>query len=563
LLAGARHLEAVFFCRDEILARTPLAAFAKLFSPAFRGNPLADRQLLYEVLLESGADLRIEAHPFPCGPVGGARAVFLEEIVASGRVVYERRGGVPVSISFGTDGWRGVMARDFTFDNVALVARAIAEYLLGTGGHARGVVVGHDRRFLSEHFAATVRDVLLTRGIPVFACPEAVPTPVVAFAVRHYGAAGAVMLTASHNPPEYNGIKFIPENGGPAPPEVTRRIEELIRDLRGTAPGADRAHGACGSLSLVDPRPAYLEHLARVVNLEAVGRAGLRVVVDAMHGAGAGYLEEALSRAGAEVEGLRANRDPLFGGGLPDPAPERLAGLRERIRETGAHLGVALDGDADRFGLVDADGTYLGANQFLPVLYHYLLTVRGMRGPVARTVATTHLLDRIAARFGQPVVETPVGFKYVGRALEEGCILGGEESGGLSLRAHLPEKDGILAGLLAVEIRAVRGRPLAALLQELMDEFGAVASARLDIHTDPATKARVLEALPGFAPERLAGRRVVRRTTMDGVKLVLEDGSWVLIRASGTEPLFRLYAEAQDPGRTRALQGELRRLLGL
>lgn len=468
-----------------------------------------------------------------------------------------------MSISFGTDGWRGIMARDFTFDNVALVARAIAEYLLGTGGHARGVVVGYDRRFLSEHFAATVRDVLLACGIPVYACREAVPTPVTAFAVRHYGAAGAVMLTASHNPPEYNGIKFIPENGGPAPPEVTRRIEEHIRNLGATPPEGDRTGGPGRSLTVVDPRSAYLEHLARLVDLEAVGRAGLRVVVDAMHGAGAGYLEEVLTRAGAETMGLRTHRDPLFGGGLPDPVPERLAGLRERVRETGAHLGVALDGDADRFGLVDADGTYLGANQFLPVLYHYLLSVRGMQGSVARTVATTHLLDRIAARFGQPVVETPVGFKYIGRALEEGCILGGEESGGLSLRDHLPEKDGLLAGLLAVEIRAVRGRPLGALLQELMGEFGAVAPARLDVHTDPATKARVLEALPGLTPERLAGRRVVRRITVDGVKLVLEDGSWVLIRASGTEPLFRLYAEAPDPDRTGALQEEMRRLLGL
>ncbi|MBC7106074.1 MAG: phosphoglucomutase/phosphomannomutase family protein [Firmicutes bacterium] len=466
-----------------------------------------------------------------------------------------------MSISFGTDGWRGIMARDFTFDNVALVARAIGEYLAGTGGQARGVVVGYDRRFLSERFAETVRDVLLARGIPVYTCREAVPTPVAAFAVRHYGAAGAVMLTASHNPPEYNGIKFIPENGGPAPPEVTRRIEELIRRL-GAAPADGRAVPG-RSATVVDPRPPYLDHLARLVDQEAVGRAGLRVVVDAMHGAGAGYLEEALGRAGAEVVGLRTGRDPLFGGGLPDPAPERLAGLRERVRETGAHLGVALDGDADRFGLIDADGTYLGANQFLPVLYHHLLAFRGAVGPVARTVATTHLLDRIAARYGQPVVETPVGFKYIGRALEEGCILGGEESGGLSLRDHLPEKDGILAGLLAAEVRAVRGRPLGALLRELMAEFGAVAPARLDVHTDRATRERVLEALGRLAPERLAGRRVVRRTAVDGVKLVLEDGSWVLVRASGTEPLFRLYAETPDPDGTRALQEEVRRLLGL
>lgn len=469
-------------------------------------------------------------------------------------------------ISFGTDGWRGILAEDFTFDNVRLVARAVARYINAHNLVARGVVVGYDNRFMSERFASEIATVLAEQGITVYLTTRSTPTPVVALAVWLQQAGGAVMLTASHNPPEYNGFKFIPEYAGPALPHITSEIEDNIRELQGPgATGADSGSvSAKADVITIDPYSDYADHLASLVDLSAIGEARLKIAVDPMYGAGVGYLEGLLTRAGAEVLSIHSKRDPLFGGRLPEPTAKTLQELRQTVLEGGAQLGLALDGDADRFGIIDANGVYITPNQFLPLLYYHLLTCRGLQGPAARTVATTHMLDCMAGRRGLEVFETPVGFKYIGQCLlEQGAIVGGEESGGLSIQGHIPEKDGILAGLLAAEIVAVHGKSLTALLEEIAEEYGPLYSERLDVHTSPDEKERVLELLKGFQPEELAGHRVVEQSSVDGLKLLLERGAWMLIRASGTEPLFRIYVEAGSQGEIKEIQAATRSLLGL
>lgn len=462
-------------------------------------------------------------------------------------------------IKFGTDGWRGIIARDFTFANVERVAAAVAAYLHEAGVAAKGVVVAYDNRFLAEHFAATVAEVLRRWGIPVYFPARSVPTPTAAFAIKKLGTGGAVMLTASHNPPEYCGIKFIPEYAGPALPEVTSRIETLI----GEQPEAPVVSSPA-PLYEFDPREDYFRHLLGLIDGEMIRRAGLKIIVDPMFGAGSGYLEAILERLGARVTTIHNWRDPLFGGGLPDPVPGRLGELREQVLASGAHLGLALDGDADRLGIIEADGSFVSPNQILALLAFHLLEKRGWRGPLVRTVATTHLLDRIATAYGEKVFETPVGFKYIGAYLRErGCICGGEESGGLSIRGHVPEKDGILAGLLTAEIAATYGKPLRALLEDLTARFGQLVSKRVDYHTTPEEKERVLKELREFNPEEFAREKVVRRNRVDGVKLELANGAWFLIRASGTEPVFRVYVEAPTPEMVDALHEAVRQELKL
>lgn len=467
-------------------------------------------------------------------------------------------------ISFGTDGWRGILAEDFNFDNVRKVARAIGMYILNHGLAARGVVIGYDYRFFSDRFAAEIAGVISSQGIPVRITEQAAPTPVVAYAIKLYNAGGGIMLTASHNPPEYNGIKFIPEYAGPALPHITDEIEGYIRKV--DEAGGEKEHGdnKKAAVTKVNPYADYARHLAALVDMDAIGKAGLKVVVDPMHGAGLGYLENLLMQAGASVTAIRNYSDPMFGGGMPEPAARSLGILREKVADRGAHLGLALDGDADRFGIIDAGGDFITPNQFLPLLLYHLYKVKGMRGPVARTVATTHQLDRVAGGYGQQVIETPVGFKYISQCLtEKGAVLGGEESGGLSVKGHVPEKDGILAGLLAAEIVAVHGKSLAALMEQLAGEYGHLYSERLDVRTSPPEKERVLGLLKDLKPSSLGKRQVTGSKTVDGVKLLLDGDAWVLVRSSGTEPIFRIYVEAGSPEEMKEIQEDMKTLLGL
>jgi alpha-D-glucose phosphate-specific phosphoglucomutase len=465
-------------------------------------------------------------------------------------------------IKFGTDGWRAVMAEDFTFENVKYVVQAIARFLQDHPLRENGVVIGYDNRFLSEHFAAEAAKVLAGNSIKSYLVNRATPTPVTAYAITTHNAAGAIMITASHNPPQYNGIKFIPEYAGPALPDVTDKIEKELEHvmkegiINEMPLKAARGEGLCTEF---DPMPDYIKHIKQLVNLEVICKANLKLVVDPMFGAGIDYLDRIFSQAGCHVVTINNYRDPLFGGSIPEPTAKVLTELKEKVLSEEADLGLALDGDADRFGIIDSNGEYIIPNQVLYMLYYHLLNVRKCRGPVVRTVATTHMLDRMAEKFGYQAEETPVGFKYIGESMRKrGSVLGGEESGGLSIQGHIPEKDGILATLLMAEIRAIHGKTLTGIIKQITDEFGFVISERLDVAVEVKDKERIVKELQDFKPSTFNGQEVVRRINVDGTKIVLEDGSWTLIRPSGTEPLFRIYVEANSPEQLRQIQAEVR-----
>lgn len=448
------------------------------------------------------------------------------------------------SIRFGTDGWRGVMCDEFTLANVELVTQAIAEYVVSEGGSAPRVVVGHDTRFFAEQFAAACGEVLGGNGIIVLMPERPMPTPVIAFAIGQCGADGAIMLTASHNPPTYNGIKFIPSYGGPANPQITERIEDAIARLdysmiRKATSGAWRAE-AC------EPIDAYTAHLESIVDFQAIRSAGLSVVLDVMFGAAQGIMGDILSRAGCEVEAIHESRDAFFGGSMPEPAESNLGELMGRVAAGGVDLGLALDGDADRFGVVEPGGRLLTSNEVLVVLALHMLRKKGMRGRIVRTVATTHLLDVIAEAHGVQCIETPVGFKYVAAEMLAGDVLiGGEESGGLSVAGHVPEKDGLLADLLMCEVVATDDRPLGRIVRDVYAEFGLRVTRRIDVHVASEAKERLLAVLKDAPPDAIGDMALRRVDTMDGVKYTLERDAWTLVRPSGTEPLVRAYIEAR------------------
>lgn len=452
-------------------------------------------------------------------------------------------------IKFGTSGWRGIMAEDFTFANARLVCQAIADYLQAEGLAPRGVVIGYDTRFMSEAFAAAAGEVMAGNGIHSYFSNRDCPTPVVSLAIREGQRAGGINITASHNPPEYNGIKFSPPSGGPAPEAVTRPIEARVNML---SPGdvkilpLDKARTQ-GLVMEMDFRPGYLRHLRTLVDGEVLRRSGLRVVVDVLYGTGRDYLDAFLREAGVEVELLHGYRDPYFGGHRPEPAAAYLKEMAARIPACKAHLGLATDADADRFGVMDSSGRYHEANEILALLLDYLIETRGWEGGVARSVATTHLIDRVAARHGRPVYVTKVGFKHLGEYIHNGqAVMVGEESDGFSMQNHTPDKDGILADLMVAEMVARKGKDLPQLLEDLFAKVGPVYNRRANFSLAPEAKERLLQRLK-TAPARFAGKAVVEHITLDGHKYLLEDDSWVCFRPSGTEPVVRSYFEAPSP----------------
>lgn len=446
------------------------------------------------------------------------------------------------AIHFGTSGWRGVIANDFTFSGVRRAAKAIACHLRSARKHP-AIIVGYDTRFFSEEFALAAAAVLRSERCRVLLCSEPTPTPAIAHAILKGKLDGSVNITASHNPAPYNGLKFSGPDGGPARLEVTRDIERRAAAIQDDA-GSDWRGKSRKDFQLTDPRASYFEQLERMIQFDVLQKASANFVCDAMHGCGAGWLDRILTQDGIPVHSIRGERDVLFEGAGPDPSEENLAALRAAVREKGATAGLATDGDADRFGVVDSNGSFISPNHILGLLFDYLLETRGEKLGASRSVATSHLLDAVARLHGVRIYETPVGFKYVGPLLlENKILLGGEESAGMTIRGHVPEKDGILACLLVAEMIAARGRSLAEQLSDLFARVGREFwPIRMNLHLDEAAQAALPERLRATFAE-FAGRRIQSTIRTDGLKLIFENGDWLLMRPSGTEPVVRIYAE--------------------
>ncbi len=463
------------------------------------------------------------------------------------------------SIQFGTDGWRGIIADDFTFANVCKVTRAIACYLATAYPPHRPVLVAYDTRFLADQFALTAAAILAEAGWTVYLTERDCPTPAIAYSARQLQSAGALMLTASHNPAFYCGIKYIPDYAGPATSEITDQIVAHLCTCS-DAPPSDRH---LERITTFDPRPAYLQFLHRLLDIEKIRAAHLRVKYDALYSTSRGYLDLALRDCGCEVETFHTHRDVLFGGGMPEPEAKQLTQLRAAVQQDQAALGVSTDGDSDRFGIVDEQGNILSANVILLLLTRHLVCNRGKTGAVVRTVATTHLLDQLAYQYGLELLETPVGFKYIGAKMRETQVLiGGEESGGLSILGHIPEKDGILANLLVVEAIAYSGKPLSQLVAEVVaDAGGPLYYHRFDLHLSDRHKAAVLAAFSQTPPQQVAGATVKEVGYKDGIKLYLDNGSWILLRASGTEPLMRVCMETHSLEQQQQIVAHLQQMI--
>ncbi len=471
-------------------------------------------------------------------------------------------------ISFGTDGWRGIVADDFTYANVRVVSQAVAQYLAGRPREGR-VVVGHDTRYCGELFAREVARVLAANARPVLLLDRPCPTQAAAWMVVAREALGGVVVTASHNPPEFNGLKYKPDYGGSASPEIVSALEEevgrvLVSDAVRQMP-IDEAIQQ-GLVELADPRPEYGAQIGRLVDLAAIRRAGLRILHDAMYGAGAGYIADLAGGGASEVAELHCERNPGFGGLHPEPIPPNVDEAMARLRGGGFDLGIANDGDADRVGIFDGEGAFVDQLEVATMLLWHLCENRGWRGPVVRSITTTGRLDILGRHYGCEVEELPVGFKYLGpRMRERDAILGAEESGGFAFRGHIPERDGILSGLMFAEMVALTGRPLVQLRREVAELVGPHAYARRDHHFPredyPQVRERMSHRMKSQPLERVGALKVARVRSDDGYKYWLEDGSWVLVRMSGTEPLMRVYCESSSRERVQelldAFEGEL------
>lgn len=464
-----------------------------------------------------------------------------------------------MSVRFGTDGWRAVISEDFTFANLRLVAQAIADYVLEQQTSEPSAIVGFDTRFLSDRYAAEVARVLAANGVRTWLARADAPTPAVSYAVVEKQATAGVMITASHNPPRYNGMKLKNRFGGSASPSEARRVESLLeRNLQ-------QAHGPNlmdleqalrqDRIIKFDPAWAYYAHLSKLVDLDIISSGELRVVADGMYGSGRGMLGEILARGRTQVHNIRHEMNPGFGGIHPEPIARYLGLLMSTIQAGNWDVGLATDGDADRIGAVDARGNFVDPQRIFALVLRYLLEQRGWRGAVVRTVSTTRLVDRIAAAHNLPLIETPVGFNHIADLmLTRDVVMGGEESGGMSIRGHIPEGDGILLGLLILEVMAAARAPLQEVVQDVLTRFGPAEYQRTDLPLKrPVAKAAMTQWLEQAAPNAIEGVTLERVATTDGVKYYLTDGSWLLIRPSGTEPVLRVYAEAPNQERVKAL----------
>jgi phosphomannomutase len=472
-------------------------------------------------------------------------------------------------IKFGTDGWRGVIADDFTYQNVRYAAQGIANYLRRRKDPK--VIIGYDCRFSADNFATEVARVMAAAKIKTYLTEAPSPTQVSSWTILELKADAAVVITASHNPAIFCGIKYKPEYAGSAPPEVTAELEDEIArviDSDGVSL-ADAARMRDGGLvETIDPRPAYRRQIARMVDLEALRGAGLRILHDPMYGAGQGYLVDLLEGGSTRVDQVRAELNPGFGGVHPEPIPHNLGSTLEIMGSGGYDLCIATDGDADRVGIIDEAGRFVNQLEVYALLMAYLFGVRGLRGPVVRTLTSTSMADRLAELYGVECHEVQVGFKYVGPLMmETDAVMGGEESGGFGFRGHIPERDGLLAGLYFADMIVKTGKPVSRILSDLFAKIGEHYYDRQDVTLDrdnfADVKRRTYERFQAESPAEIAGRKVVKTRSDDGFKFYFDDGSWVLVRFSGTEPLLRIYSEARSRGAVDELIGAMAKLVGV
>ncbi len=472
-------------------------------------------------------------------------------------------------IHFGTDGWRAVISDTFTFHNLRLVSQAIADAIQSDTWHngypvsaqvkPQRMVVGFDTRFLSDRYASEVARVLAANGYEVFLSQADAPTPAISYAVKQLDAIGGVMITASHNAPRYNGIKLKAAYGGSATSEQCRRVEVYLNDneVRGRGPNLmdyDQARSR-GLIQKFNPIPSYYDHLREIIDFDIIGETPQRVVVDSMYGSGRGVIKGILQGTGCEVQEIRGEMNPGFGGVHPEPIARHLGALAGAISTHMGNFGLATDGDADRIGAMDERGNFVDPHKIMALSLQYLVEQRGWRGPAVRTVSTTRMIDRLAKEFEIPIYETPVGFNHIAEyMLKENILIGGEESGGISFRGHIPEGDGVLMGLLLVEMLAKLDTSLFELVENLLSKVGPAFYERKDLRLSrPISKAQMTQRLLENIPISLGGENILETSTRDGIKYLLADDSWLLIRPSGTEPVLRVYAEGRSPKMVKAL----------
>ncbi len=454
-----------------------------------------------------------------------------------------------MSIHFGTDGWRAVISEEFTFENVRVVAQAMADYLKENNQSSDApIVIGFDTRFLSDRFAIAVSEVLAGNDLRVILSRADCPTPVVSYAVRALNAQAGIMITASHNPPRYSGIKLKNASGASASNIETKRVEEKLRVV---GPPKTLSYNDAlkeGLIARTNFFPIYFKHIQELVNVQTIGQGQWRVVTDPMYGAGRGYLRSILTAAGCEVLEIRGEMNPGFGGIHPEPIEKYLFALMAAVRDHHSDIGLATDGDADRIGAVDDAGNFIDPHFIFALTLRYLVDVRNMRGAVVKTISTTQMINLLAEKYELPLYETPVGFNHIADLMQaHDVLMGGEESGGITIRGHVPMGDGILMGLLLVEMMSHYGKSLRELAADLRDELGAFYYARRDLRTQPFSKKDLVARLKNDAPAHMAGLNVVSVNDRDGVKYLFDDSSWLLIRPSGTEPVLRVYSEARSP----------------
>ena len=474
------------------------------------------------------------------------------------------------TIKFGTSGWRGLIARDFTFDAVRLAAQGIADYLNSELLDPRSairdrkpvVILGHDTRFLGREFSLAAAEVLAANGLIPLLCQRDAPTPVIAHTIRVRKAIGGINMTASHNPAEWQGLKFSTFNGAPATPEVTQQIETAIAQRQAAGWKFDAAIIGTFACKTIDPQPDYFKQIRKLINFAAIRKAKLKLAVELMYGTGCGHLDTLLAKdGGAKITLFHDELNPLFGGHHPEPNAEGMTEVSKFVRSGKAQLGLGLDGDADRFGIVDKDGTWLTPNQILALALYHLKKNRGWTGAAVRTVPTSHQVDAVAELLGVPLHETPVGFKYIGALMEsEPIIVGGEESGGLSVKGHVPEKDGILACLLMAELVATEKKSLGQILKELEKKTGQFHTTRINVKIAPEKKESLLKKLAAGL-KNVGGLKVEQFITTDGFKFLLPNREWVAFRASGTEPVVRCYIEAKSAPQMKRLADACQKIL--